>query len=80
MTTVSLESHLMNQHGRVAEAWRIWRTLDTGDGPRTFQMAFPAKGGQQSCPMEGCPGRAATRKVMWVHFLQQHVLDTVVIL
>ena len=30
--------------------------------------------------MEGCPGRAATRTEMWVQFLHQNVLETVVIL
>ena len=43
-------------------------------------MALPAKGGPQSCPLEGCLGRAATSMVMRVHFLYRHVLDTVVIL
>ena len=43
-------------------------------------MTFLAKGGPPSCPVEGCPGRAATRTVMRVHFLYWHVVDTVVIL
>ena len=43
-------------------------------------MAFPDKGGLRSCPVEGCPGRAATKTEMRVHFLHRHVLDTVVIL
>ena len=30
--------------------------------------------------MEGCPGRVATRKAMWAHFVHRHVLDTVVML
>ena len=65
----------MTQHGQVAETGWIWRTPATGDGPWTFQMAFSAKGGQQSCP-----GRAATRMAKRVHFLHRHVLDTLVIL
>ena len=32
----SLASHLMNQHGRVAETRRIWRTPATGTGPSKF--------------------------------------------
>ena len=43
-------------------------------------MAFPSKGGFRICPVKGCMGRAATRMAMRVHFLQRHVLDTVVIL
>ena len=43
-------------------------------------MSFSAKGGPQKCPMEGCPGRVATRTAMRVHFVHRHVLDTVVIL
>ena len=43
-------------------------------------MAFPAKVGQRSCPVNGFPGQAATRMAMRVHFMHRHVLDTVVIL
>ena len=43
-------------------------------------MTFLAKGGPQIYPVEGCPGRVATRMVIQVHFLHQHFLDTVVIL
>ena len=43
-------------------------------------MAFSDKGGPRSCLVEGCPGRAATRTAMRVHFMHWNVLDTVVIL
>ena len=43
-------------------------------------MAFPVKGGLQSCPVEGFPSQAATRTAVWVHFLYRHALDTTVIL
>ena len=43
-------------------------------------MAFLAKVGPQSFLVEGCLGQLATRTEMWVHFLYQHFLDTVVIL
>ena len=36
MAAVSLTTHLMTQHGRVAETRRRWKTLATGDGPHTF--------------------------------------------
>ena len=75
-----LASHLMTQHERVAETRWIWITPSAGAGPQTFWMAFPSKGGLQSCLVERCLGRAATRTAMRVHFLDQHVLDTVVIL
>ena len=81
MAVGSLVSHLMTQNGRVAEARWSWRTPAAGDGAWAFRMAFPAKGGPQSCPVEECPGRAATRMATRVHFLlHRHVLDTVVIL
>ena len=51
-----------------------------GDRERINIMAFPAKGGLRSYPMEGYPGRATTRTAMRVHFLHWHVLDTVIIL
>ena len=75
-----LASHLMTQHGRVAESRRSWRNLAMGHGPQKFRMAFPAKGFPPSFPVEGCPERATTRTAMQVHFLHRHVLDTVVIL
>ena len=80
MAVGSLESHLMTQHGRVAETRQSSRNPAAGDGPQTFRMIFPAKGGPRSCPVEGCPGRADTRTAIRVHFLQRHVLKTVVIL
>ena len=75
-----LASHLMTQNGRLAETQQSWITPAVGAGPRKFHMEFPEKGGLRSCPMEGFPGRAATWTAMRVHFLHQHVLDTVVIL
>ena len=76
----SMASHMMTQHGWVAEERRICRIPYTGDKPRTYQMTFLAKVGPQSCPVEGCPGQAATRTTMRLHFLHRHVLDTVEIL
>ena len=76
----SMASHMMTQHGRVAEARRSWITASTGDGPQTYQMAFPAKGVPRSCPVEGFSGQAVTRTAMQVNFLHRHVLDTVVIM
>ena len=72
--------HMKTQHGRSAEEIWSWKTLGTGEEPRTYCMAFPAKGGPRSCPVEGCPGQAATRAAMRVHFLHRHVQDTLVIL
>ena len=80
MTEISLASHLMNQHGPVAEAQWSWISPATGDVAWTFRMAFPDKGGPRSCLVEGCPGQAAMRTAMRVHFLHRNFLDTVVIL
>ena len=80
MALVSVAGHNMTQHGQASEARHIWKTLATGEEPRTCRMAFPAMGGPRSCPVEGCPVRAATRTAMRVHFLYRHVLDNVVIL
>ena len=57
-----------------------WKTSATGEEPRTYLMAFLAKGGPWICPVEGCPGQAATRTAMQVHFMHRHFLDIVVIL
>ena len=80
MVAVSLASHLINQYGRVVEMRRSWRTLAARAGKRTFLMSFPEKGVLRSCPVEGCPGRAAMRTAMQVHFMHRHVLNTVVIM
>ena len=80
MAVGSLAGHRMTQHGKAAEERCSLKTLATGEDPRTYRMAFPDKGGPRSCPVEGCPGRAAMRTAMRVHFMHRHVLDTVVIL
>ena len=72
--------HNMTQHGREEEAQRSWKTSAMGEELQTYRMAFPAKGGLRSFPVEGYPGQAAIRTEMWVHFLNLHVLVTVVIL
>ena len=59
---------------------RQWSTPAAGTGPQMYRMSFLEKGGPQKCPVEGCPGRVATRTAMQVHFVKWIVLDTVVIL
>ena len=58
----------------------IWITPAAGNGPQTYRMTFPAKGGLWNCPVVGCPGRVATRTAIRVHLVHWHVFDTVVIL
>ena len=71
---------MMTQHGRAAEIHQPWSTPTAGNRPQTYRMTFLAKGGPRKCPVEGCPGRVATRTAMRVHFVYWHVLNTVVIL
>ena len=78
ITAVFLASHMMTQHGWVEEARLSWKPPATREGPRTYRMEFTAKGVPRSCPVEVCPGQAATRTAMRLHFLHQHVLETVV--
>ena len=80
MATGYMASHMMTQHGQVAEARQSWKNLVTGEEPLTYRMAFPAKGGPRSFLVEGCPGRAVMRTAMRTHLLHRNVLDTVVIL
>ena len=54
--------------------------IGRGDWTPDYRMSFPSKGGPRKFPVAGGPGRVATRTEMWVHFVHQHVLDTVVIL
>ena len=51
-----------------------------GDKPRTHRMAFPTRAGPRPCPVEGCSGQVSTRTAMKLHFWNQNVIDTVVIL
>ena len=80
MEAVSMESRMMTQHGRVAEVQQSWKTLATRKELQKYRMAFLAKGGPLSLPVEGCPGRAATRTVIRIHFLHRNILYTMVIL
>ena len=75
----SMSSHIMNRHGKAATRQHLWAPQTNGD-PRLYKMSFPAKDGRRRCPVEGCPGVSATRAAMRVHFVHQHVHNTVVIL
>ena len=46
--------------------------ISTGEEPHTYRMVLLPKGGLRSCPVEGCPGQAATRESMGVHFLHRN--------
>ena len=76
----SLDGHRMTHHGRAEESIWCWKTLAMGEELQTYCMDFTAKGGTQSCPLEGCPGRPTARTAMRVHFLHRHFLDIMVIL
>ena len=72
-------SHMMNRHGKAVGQRRQWKP-QTEAGAQVYRMYFPTKGVPRQCPVEGCPGKLATRTSMWVHFVHLHVLDTVVML
>ena len=80
MVSGLMAGHMKTHHWPEAEEIWSWTTLAMGEEKRTYRMAFPDKGGPRSCPVEGCPGRAAMRTAMRVHFLHRHVWYTVVIL
>ena len=77
----SLVAHRQTQHG-VAKggSGKVSDEESGGNDPRTFRMAFPAKAGPRTCPVEGCSFRAAIQTAMRVHFWHWHIWDTVVIL
>ena len=56
--------------------------MDNPDRGRAqvYRMSFLTKGEPWRCPVEGFPGKLATRTEMRVHFVHRHVLDTVVML
>ena len=76
----SLSSHMMTRHGKAAGRRRQCNTPEEGRVPQEYRMSFTPKGGPRTCPVEGCPGKMATRTAMRVHFVHWHVLDTVVML
>ena len=80
MALGSLAVHLQTQHGKEAGGRRNWETTAPGRKPRTYRMALLTSGGLRNFPLKGCPGRAATRMAMRVHFFHWHVRDTVIIL
>ena len=80
MEAGSLASHRVTHNGRAEEERWSWEDSSTGGEPQTYRMAFPTKGGPQSCLVEGCPGRAGTRTAMRMHFLNRNVQDIVIIL
>ena len=80
MAAVSLASHRVTHHGRVAEEPWSWEYSAMGGEPQTYRMALPTKGGPRSCPVEGFPGQVGTRTSMRMHFFSRHVRDIVIIL
>ena len=51
MAARSMVGHTMTHHGRAEEAQRSWKDLFTEEEPRTYRMAFSAKGGPRSFPV-----------------------------
>ena len=72
--------HLKTQHGMVEEGRRHWEATDPSEELRMYRISFLTAGGARNCPVEGCPGRAATSMAMRVHFFHRNVQDTVIIL
>ena len=76
----SMSIHMMNRYGKAVGQRRQWKTMTENRVPQEYRMSFPEKGGVRRCPVEGCPGKLATRTSMWLHFVHRHDLDTVVML
>ena len=49
---LSVVGNKMTQHGQAADARCSWKTSATGKEPRTYRMAFLAKEGPRSFPVE----------------------------
>ena len=76
----SLVVHLHMKHGKATGGRRHWGTTATGGEPHIYDTDLPTTGETRKCPVDGCQGRAATWKVMRVHFLHHNVGDNVLIL
>ena len=75
-----MTGHMRTHNGRATEERYSWSASPLGEEPQAYRMEFPTKGGPRIYLVEVCPGRAATRTAMRVHFLHRYVRDTVVIL
>ena len=71
---------MQTQHGKEAVGRWHWEATAPGGEPHTYRMSFPTVEAPRNCPVEGCPGQAAMRTTMGVHFFHQHLRDTVIIL
>ena len=71
--------HMQTQHGIKEKDICSWESTAPGE-THTYMMAFPTAGVLRDYPIEGCPGRAATRTAVQVHFFHRHVRDNVIIL
>ena len=80
MAIGSLEGHIQTQHGKEAGGTWCWEATAPGGELHTYRMALPTALGPRNCPIEGCPGQAATRTVMQVHLFHRNIRDTVTIL
>ena len=72
--------HLQTRHGKAEGGRRNWGTTVPGGEPQTYKMDFPTAGVPRNCPIKMCRVQASTRTAMQVHFLHQHVWDTVIIM
>ena len=75
-----LKVHQKTKHRKEAGGMRHWENTAPGGYPQTYKIDFPSAGAPRNCPIKGCRGRVVTRTAMQVHFLYQHVRDTVIIL
>ena len=69
----------MTRHGKGAGR-RRQRTPQKENGAQIYRIFFLTREGPRQCPVEGCPGTLATRTTMRVHFVHQHVQETMVML
>ena len=75
-----LVGHIQTQYGKASEGSCSWEATVHREEPRTYRIAFLIARGTRNCPVKGCPGQAATRTAVRVHFFYRHVRDTVIIL
>ena len=75
-----LSVHQQTHHGKLYGKRRKWEITSPDGEPQTYRMVFPPVVGLKTCPVEECWGRVATQMAIRVHFLHQHVRDTVILM
>ena len=73
-----LASHHQAQHG--TSRGPQWAATTPPPTTRLYRVSFTQEARLVGCPLEGCGGRELVRTNPWIHFVNGHMQDTILIL